>query len=48
MHTGLVADRDWPKPTVERAVAMATTRQCKKVIGLDWDNWDNLGYTVAN
>ena len=48
LHTGLVADRDWPKPTAERAVAMATTCQCKKVIGIDWDNWDNLRYSVAD
>ena len=34
LHTGLVTDRDWPRP----AVAMATARQCKKVIGLEWDN----------
>ena len=27
---------------------MATARQCKKVIGLDWDNWDNLEYSVAD
>ena len=44
LHTGLVTDRDWPGQTV----AMATARQCKKVIGLDWDNWDNLGYSVAD
>ena len=44
MHTGLVTDRDWPRP----AVAMATARQCKKVIGLDWDNLDNLGCSVAD
>ena len=48
LHTGLVADRDWPEPTVERAVAMVTARQCKKVIGLDWENWGNLGYSVAD
>ena len=45
MHTGLVAVGDWPKPTAERTVAMATARQCKKVIGLDWDN---LEYSVAD
>ena len=44
LHTGLVTDRDWPRQTV----AMATACQCKKVIGLDWDNWDNLGHLVAN
>ena len=45
LHTGLAAVGDWPKPTAERTVAMATARQCKKVIGLDWDN---LEYLVAD
>ena len=45
LHTGLVVVGDWPKPTAERTVAMATARQCKKVIGLDWDN---LEYSVAD
>ena len=34
LHTGPVAVADWPKPMPERTVAMATGRQCKKVIGL--------------
>ena len=42
---GLVAVGDWPKPMAERTVAMATAPQCKKVIGLDWDN---LEYLVAD
>ena len=44
LHTGLVMDRGWPGQTV----TMVTPHQCKKVIGLDWDNWDNLGYSVAD
>ena len=45
LHTGLVAVGDWPKPTAEGTVAMATACQCKKVIGLDLGN---LEYSVAD
>ena len=43
LHMGLVAIGDWSKPTAERTVAMATAHQCKKVIGLDWDNFGVFG-----